>query len=203
MFISDELLAELNALRNQSRELLFSRLLSAYDEFRSSGKTDELAFVVSELAHWNAVAGLESLNRAEGYFSELESLEPRAQSKWISAAHYYTIRNYRKVIEKVDEIDVSDQDRTCKYSALVLKAQALVALNLPNDAGHVIDSLIGMVSENPKGLFLGDEVNLVGDAIRFPELRPKCQELLEMTIPKIRDSQFKDRGKELLHSLSS
>ena len=201
MLISDRLLNEINSLKNRHESrTLEAWLLKTYEEFVRVKNYEELAYIVSELAHFYELPATENVVKAEHYYLELESLMPGAESKWRTAAFLYRFGKPQDVIKKVDEIDLGNADRFCTYSALTLKGQACIALSAILDARRVLDQLIEMATTNPRGLPYGDEMNLMEAAVAVETLRPRCCELLGLVVPKIRDQEFRERGDELLKS---
>jgi hypothetical protein len=69
---------------------------------------------------------------------------------------------------------------------------------MPGDAGRVIEELLSMIKTNPGGLPYGDEINLLEAAVSSPILAPRCREVLELIIPKIRSQEYRERAKALL-----
>lgn len=189
---------EVNTLKARNQDdLLEARLLTAYAELKSSG-SEELEYVVFELAHFYSRPRKENPEKAERFFLEREGLAPGARAKRSTAQFYFFMRQPQKVIAKVDEIDSEQSDRASYYSALALKGQALLDLEKLEEAGLVIDSMIRMALTNAQGLPYGDEINLMDAATEVESLKPKCHELLRLVVPKIADPDFRARGNSLL-----
>lgn len=198
MLISDEMLHEISRWRKEGPEAFERNLLATYENLKKLENYAELAYIVLELGNWKTACGLKALNSASEYFAELEQLEPGAQSKLAFSRYCYVIRDYRKVIEAVDSIEGSDKDRGSRYSALVLKGQSCIEINLIQDAERVLDELIELAKRNPKDLPFGDEVDLLSEANGFEGLRAKGEELLLIAAPRIREEEFKLRAEALL-----
>ena len=174
-------------------------LLKAYSELKAANNVRDLEYVVSRLALFYSLPDTENVAKAEAYLLESESLAPGADSKRRSALFYFDVlQDFRKTVRKVDEISPVQADRDSYYSALTLKGQALIKLEMPGDAGRVIEELLSMIKTNPGGLPYGDEINLLEAAISNPILAPRCREVLELIIPKIRSQEYRERAKALL-----
>lgn len=174
-------------------------LLKAYSELKAADNKRDLEYVVSRLALFYSLPDTENLTRAEAYFLESEALAPGADSKRRTALFYFDVlRDFQRTVKKVDEIRPLQADRDSYYSALTLKGQALIKLEMPGDARQVIEELVSMIKTNPRGLPFGDEVNLLEAAISIPILAPRCREALELIIPKIRSKEYQERAKVLL-----
>jgi hypothetical protein len=198
MLISDEMLHEISKWRKEAPEIFERRLLEAYKNFKDSKNYAELAYIILELAYWKTSCGLKALNSASEFFAELEQLEPGAESKLILARFYYLTQSYRKLIEVVDGIEKSDEDRGTRYSALALKGQSCIEINLIQDAEQVLDSMIELAKKNPKNLPFGDEVDLLSEVVRSEKLRAKGKELLLIATPRIREEEFRLRAEALV-----
>lgn len=177
------------------------RLLKTYSEFKAAGSVENLAYVAYRLAHYYSTPSTENLEKAEAYFVEREALSPGAYAKCKTAWFYfYVAQNALKTIAKVDEIKPSSSDRDSYYSALTLKGQALIKLGMISDADRTLEELLSLIKTNPRGLPYGDEINLLQASVSRSILAPKCREILELIIPKIRSQEYQERAKALLKS---
>jgi len=203
MLITDELLNELAMLQRQrSDDLLEARLLRAYEEFKKLHNVEELAYVVSELAHFYAVSKLRDLKKAEAFHLELELLEPGAQSKWMTAGFYSAFGHPTQVITKVNEISSTDEDIVCRYSALSLKGQACLATEKLEEAEETLGKLRDLANRERTELPYGDELPFVEEAAKISSLRSTSRAFLELVVPRIRDEEFQEKGKRLLESIA-
>jgi len=189
----DDLLQE--GLEKKAEE----RMLKAYSELTASDSAKELEYVACRLAHFYSAPGTEDLEKAEAFFLRCEELSPGAYAKSQTATFYfYVLADPQKTIRKVSEITPSDADRASYYSALTLKGQALIKLNMLDDADAVLKELLNAIKTNPAGLPYGDEINLLEAASRLPRFAARCRQILELIIPKIRSEEYLGRANALL-----
>lgn len=175
------------------------QMLKTYSELRAAGNVPELERVVMLLAHFYSMPDTEDVEKAEARFLEREELSPGAYVKSQTALFYfYVLEDYRKTIRKVDEIVLTKSDLDSYYSAQTLKGQAFINLHMLTDAERVLDERLSLVRANSRGLPYGDEMNLMELGIGTIGLAPKCRELLELVIPRIRDKEYQERGRALL-----
>ena len=179
------------------------RMLRMYSELKASNSLDELETVVFLLGHFYSNPDTKDLEKGEVYFLEREVLSPGAYTKCQTALFYfYVLGDSAKTIKKVEEINsmLAIADRASYYSALTLRGQAFINLEMPGDANKVLEELLSLVKTNPRGLPYGDEMNLLEAAISNPILAPRCREILDLIIPRIRSQEYVERAKALLKS---
>jgi hypothetical protein len=173
-------------------------LLKAYSELKAANDVRDLEYVVGQLALFYSLPDTENLGRAKSYFLENEVLAPGAGSKRRTALFYFDIlRDFQETVRKVDEIRPLEADRDSYYSALTLKGQALIKLEMLVDAKNVLEELLNLIKTNPRGLPYGDEMNLLQAAIPIPILTSTCLEILALITPKIRSKEYQERAKAL------
>ena len=179
------------------------RMLRAYSELKAANNTPDLEAVVARLAHFYSMPETEDLQKAESYFLEREGLAPGAYAKYQTATFYfYILGSSAKTVKKIDEIKTlkTVDDRASLYSSLALLGQALLKLDQAADAGKVLQEILSLIRMNPSGLPYGDEINLLQAAISNPTLAPRCREILDLIIPKLRSQEYIEKAKDLLKS---
>jgi hypothetical protein len=175
------------------------RMLKAYSELRATDSAKELEYVACRLAHFYSAPDTEDLEKAEAFFLRCEELSPGAYAKAQTATFYfYVLADLQKTITKVNEITPSDADRASYYSALTLKGQALIKLDMLDDADAVLKELLKSIRTNPAGLPYGDEINLLEAVSRLPRFAAGCREVLELIVPKIRSEEYRVKANALL-----
>jgi hypothetical protein len=192
-----------NLLRSGKKDVAEKYLLKTHSELRYTAAVQDLEYVCSRLAHFYSAPGSEDLEKAEAYFRESEALLPGAETKCQTALFYlYVARDATQTVKKIDEITAADMAAApaTYYSALALKGQACIALNMVDEAGEILEELLSRARAARSNLPYGDEINLLQAAITHPILENKCRELLELIIPRIRSEEYVGKAKLLLDS---
>jgi tetratricopeptide (TPR) repeat protein len=181
-------------------------LTQKYEELKRRDPNNDLRYIVNKLAQLYCLPFAENLDKAKGYYAELERTFPgRETDADLAMFYFYTLRDFDKTIQKVRQMGSLEEQRKTDipsyYTSLTLLGQALLNLGRSHEAEKVLLDLTKLVDLFPRQVPCGDEMNFLEEMTKRQVAPVLCKHLLGFVIPRLRDPEYQSRASLVLRQL--